>query len=78
MEENSVEECVKCGGGVREDDPLSRVGAKYRGEGRNPLDTLIEYASQVNLDNLVLKLKQNKKTQTKNMYSYIMSYILEK
>ena len=66
METPDIEkQCVKCGEGHKTGDSLNHVGSKYR-EGNDkmhPLDTIINHAVKLKLDDLEARLRENKTNQ---------------
>ena len=53
--------CIRCGERLKENDPLNYVGARYRDHQneKHPLQTLLEQAQALKLDNLASCIEAN-------------------
>ena len=53
--------CIRCGEGLKENDPLNHVGAQYRDNQneKHPLQTILEQAQALKLDNLASSIEEN-------------------
>ena len=53
--------CIRCGGSLKENDPLDHVGARYRDNQNEkyPLQTILEQAQALKLDNLASSIDEN-------------------
>ena len=65
METTSGEEklCIHCKENSKDGDPLNHVDSKFpdRAERKHPVDTLIEHASKLSLNDLVTRLEEHKR-----------------
>ena len=64
--------CIRCGESLKENDPLNHVGARYRDNQneKHPLQTILEQAQALKLDNLASSIEEIFKT--KLQHSFIM------
>ena len=58
--------CILCGKNLKENDPLNHVGAQYwdNQNKKHPLQTILEQAQALKLDNLASSIEQNLQNKT--------------
>ena len=57
---------IRCGESLKENDPLNHVGARYRDNQneKHPLQTILEQAQALKLDNLASSIEENLQNKT--------------
>ena len=59
--------CIRCGESLEENDPLNHVGALYQDNQneKHPLQTILEQAQALKLDNLASNIEENLQNKTR-------------
>ena len=64
--------CIGCGESLKENDPLNHVGARCRDNQneKHPLQTILEQAQALKLDNLAPNIEDNLQTKLQHLFIY--------
>ena len=65
--------CIRCGESLKENDPLNHVGARYRDNQneKHPLQTILEQAQALKLDNLASSIEENLQNKTPTFIHHV-------